>query len=104
MTLREYRNVRGAKPQRYACDACKRPIQWMRTRAGKAMAVDEEPAVVTIVTKDGRVERGRIPHWVTCTSPDAFRKRDKAGPEPTNETLFDVDALEQMPDDGGEDE
>lgn len=39
------------------CKACKQPITWIKTKAGKFMPTDP----------DGK------PHWATCPNADAFR-------------------------------
>lgn len=57
------------------CKSCNAPLVWLRTAAGKAMPCD--PALVTIVTDDGRTVRGRMPHWSTC--PTAARHRPPRG-------------------------
>lgn len=83
----------------YQCKACKRPIVFIKTTAGKSMPCDW--AVVpyvevaggqdTLVTKNGQTVRGTIstaaapcdnatglayrPHWASCTAPGAFKRR-----------------------------
>ena len=73
------------------CKACGEPIRWIKTRAGKAMPVDEDSFAqhqlaegVTIVTDAGDVLRGAtdgteqvygyVPHWQTCQHADLFRR------------------------------
>ena len=74
------------------CKACGEPIRWIRTRAGKAMPVDEDSFAqhsltdgVTVVTDAGDVLRGTpgrtelvygyVSHWVSCPYADLFRTR-----------------------------
>lgn len=59
------------------CRGCGVYIEWVKTTKGKWMPVD--PALVTVVTKDGDTVRGYIPHWSTCPKAAAFKtKRDNA--------------------------
>lgn len=55
------------------CKACGKVIKFIKTENGKAMPVDE--TLITIVTDEGKVVRGRIPHWATCPQANRFRKR-----------------------------
>ena len=55
------------------CRGCGIYIEWIKTKAGKDMPVDPEGA--TIITEDGEVKKGFIPHWVTCPKADNFRKK-----------------------------
>lgn len=81
------------------CRGCGRSIQFVRTPSGRLLPVDPEPVLVvrrgpgtvTVVTPSGEVIRGyrtdeppdpeigahagRVPHWMTCTDPERFRKR-----------------------------
>jgi len=57
------------------CRGCGIYIEWIKTKAGKNMPVD--PAGVTIITKDGEVKKGFIPHWATCPKASSFRYKKK---------------------------
>ncbi|MDD5065201.1 MAG: hypothetical protein PHQ35_10655 [Phycisphaerae bacterium] len=57
------------------CKGCGRLILWIRTKNGKDMPVDY-PDEITIITKDGRTEKGFIPHWATCPQAKQFKKKD----------------------------
>jgi hypothetical protein len=54
------------------CRGCGQYIEWIKTKAGKNMPVN--PAEVTIITESGEVKKGFIPHWVTCSKADEFKK------------------------------
>ena len=44
--------------------------------SGRNMPVDDEPIKVIVHdTHGGRVVDGFIPHWVTCTEPEKYRKQ-----------------------------
>lgn len=85
------------------CKGCGRPIEWIRTQAGKSMPVDPDPVFViegqgpdTFVTDEGVVIRGQnienaviprgngktipqtvafVPHWKTCPNAGDFRRK-----------------------------
>jgi hypothetical protein len=57
------------------CRGCGVYIEWVKTKSGKNMPVD--PELVTIITKEGEVVRGYIPHWSTCPEANKFRKKGK---------------------------
>lgn len=54
------------------CRKCNTDIKFIKTEKGKNMPVDSR--LVTIVTEDGKVVKGYIPHWATCSDPDYFRR------------------------------
>lgn len=61
------------------CRGCGREIRWIKTKAGKAMPVDEPfvhfvPAggPDTFITGDGRTVRGRKPTWQDIESNNAM--------------------------------
>lgn len=81
------------------CKSCGKPIVWMKTKAGKDMPCDaalvlywaDEAGKDTVINRSGETVRcslkgenelisglGRVPHWITCDSPDRFRKRGGA--------------------------
>ena len=89
------------------CRACKAPIIFIKTTAGKTMPCDAEAipfyagadgahGIETFVTPDGQIKRGYrygsiselgktenqlvgyISHFATCTNPDFFRKPRKS--------------------------
>jgi hypothetical protein len=53
------------------CKGCNAPIVWVRTSADRLIPCD--PAVLTVVTDDGRIVRGRESHFATCPRASAFR-------------------------------
>jgi hypothetical protein len=55
------------------CKRCGKTISFLTTRAGKHMPVDSF-TTITILTEDGDVMRGWIPHWATCPDAAAFRQ------------------------------
>lgn len=79
------------------CRGCGAEIDWIRTRAGKMMPVDEEPVMVIegegrdlFVTDEGDTITGRkaapqeenrelpvafVPHWAMCPAAGDFRRR-----------------------------
>lgn len=79
------------------CKGCGARIDWIRTRTGKTMPVDEEPIMVIegegrdlFVTDEGDTITGRratpqeerrelpvafVPHWATCPAAGQFRRR-----------------------------
>lgn len=82
------------------CKACGARIEWMRTAAGRSMPCDRElvwywadpQGDARVINHGGDVVRcflrgardeatglGRVPHWASCTKPEAMRsKRRKA--------------------------
>jgi hypothetical protein len=56
------------------CRGCGVYIEWILTPAGKNMPVD--PAEITLVTAEGKIVKGFMPHWATCPQAQDF-KRDK---------------------------
>lgn len=87
------------KTQGSKCRSCGMPIVWLKTTAGKNMPCDAEPVLYwrdeggkdTVITRAGEVIRcslhgdnellsslGRVPHWVTCDSPEQFRMGGKS--------------------------
>lgn len=55
-----------------ACRGCGLYIKWIKTAKGKDMPVD--PTLVTLMTEKGKVVRGYVPHWATCSKAGDFRK------------------------------
>lgn len=55
------------------CRACGVYIEWIKTKAGAMMPVD--PALITIITEDGEMKKGFIPHWATCPHAEYFKKK-----------------------------
>ena len=53
------------------CKGCGRPIVWVNTKNGRAMMCDD--VKLTVVTDDGEVVTGRVPHWATCPAADKFK-------------------------------
>ena len=45
---------------------------WVKSKAGKAIPCD--PLLVSIVTNEGEVARGRVSHFATCPNAANFRK------------------------------
>ena len=60
---------------RKQCRGCKAAIEWQRTKTGGYHPVD--PKIITIVSLEGVVTRGRVSHFATCPKADNFRKRSK---------------------------
>lgn len=54
-----------------ACRGCGQPIVWLVSAKGRPTPAD--PALVTVMTEDGEVHKGRIPHHITCPQADQFR-------------------------------
>lgn len=57
------------------CSKCDKEIIFVKTRGGKQMPCD--PAMITILTDAGDIERGRISHFATCPFASDFRKGKK---------------------------
>lgn len=71
------------------CKSCGAPIRFVKTPKGKWMPVDPQRVTTedidgdTIVTDDGEILKGKeaastvgyVPHWLTCVSPELFRRR-----------------------------
>lgn len=79
------------------CKGCGAHIDWIHTKAGKTMPVDEEPVMViegegrdVFVTDEGDTITGRralpheesrelpvafVPHWATCPAAGQFRRK-----------------------------
>ena len=55
------------------CRGCGVYIEWIKTENGKNMPVD--PAEITIITAKGKVVKGFIPHWATCSDAEDFRNK-----------------------------
>lgn len=53
------------------CSSCGAELHWLITPAGKFMPCD--PAVVRVVTEEGQLVAGRIPHLVTCPNAEAHK-------------------------------
>ena len=54
------------------CKKCGEPIHFVPTPQGKLMPC--ELNIVTIITTNGRIEQGYIPHWDKCPGADEVRK------------------------------
>jgi len=54
------------------CRSCNAPLVWIKSRAGKAIPCD--PAVLSVVTDEGDVVRGRVSHFATCPQAAQHRK------------------------------
>ena len=54
------------------CKKCKAKIRWIRTKKLEWMPVDFK--LITIITLEGEIVKGFIPHWATCKFADDFRK------------------------------
>jgi|GEM_PF-2764315 len=46
------------------CKNCQRRIYWVATETRKTMPVD--PEIITVISENGSIVRGRVPHWFTC--------------------------------------
>lgn len=55
------------------CKSCNATISFIHTRNNKMLPVN--PGSVTIVTADGHIHRGFIPHFVTCPDADKHRRK-----------------------------
>ena len=55
------------------CKGCGEEIEWIETTEGKRMPVN--PGKVVVVTQDGKVVTGQVPHWATCPRAEDFRKK-----------------------------
>lgn len=55
------------------CKGCGSAIIWIKTKNGKSMPVDLKE--ISIMTIDGRMEAGFIPHWATCPKAKEFKKK-----------------------------
>jgi len=64
------------------CKACGKEIIFKRTRTGKLMPFDGKTVPVLFddetcgpgLKRVLQIGPGYIPHWITCTDPDRFRK------------------------------
>lgn len=54
------------------CKKCKAEIRWIKTEKGKWMPVD--PKEITLISIEGKIIKGYMPHWATCPNADYFRK------------------------------
>ena len=55
------------------CRSCGAEIVWLETAKNKRPMICD-PAYVQIVTDEGKMVRGRIPHWATCPDAKAWKK------------------------------
>lgn len=56
------------------CKGCGEEIEWIESKkTGKPMPVN--PGKVVVVTQDGSVVTGQVPHWATCPRSADFRKK-----------------------------
>ena len=58
------------------CKKCGADIRFIRTKNGKNMPVDDK--LVTIITEQGKIFKGYVPHFVTCPYANEFRKKNPA--------------------------
>lgn len=54
------------------CKSCQKEIVWIKMDSSKAMPCD--PERMAVVTDEGKMVRGRVPHWGTCPNANEFRK------------------------------
>ncbi|MDI6872127.1 MAG: hypothetical protein QME79_12445 [Bacillota bacterium] len=57
------------------CKGCGKQIEWIETPAGRRMPVD--PGRVVVVTDEGQVVTGRLPHWASCPARDQFKRKER---------------------------
>ena len=57
------------------CEKCKAKIRWIRTKKLQWMPIDFK--LITIITLEGEVVKGFIPHWATCPNVEEFKKCQK---------------------------
>lgn len=55
------------------CKRCGADIRFITTKNGKQMPVDDK--LITIITEQGRIFRGYVPHFATCPYVKDFRKK-----------------------------
>ncbi|WP_420768732.1 hypothetical protein ACNR9V_03105 [Parageobacillus thermoglucosidasius] len=55
------------------CKGCGAEIVWIKTPNGKAMPCDPEKKV--LVSDEGEIVSGRVPHWATCPAANKFKKQ-----------------------------
>ncbi|MBR2507221.1 MAG: hypothetical protein IKB70_10075 [Bacilli bacterium] len=55
------------------CKGCGADIIWIETKNNKRMPCDIKET--TVITIDGRVVEGYIPHWITCPKANEFRRK-----------------------------
>lgn len=58
------------------CRFCDEEVEFVHMQSGSLMPVVAK-SIRTVVTNDGRVVRGRIPHWESCPGADKARKEKK---------------------------
>ena len=54
------------------CKKCKAKIRWIKTKNQKWMPVDFKE--ITVITLEGEIVKGYLPHWASCPNADEFRK------------------------------
>lgn len=62
----------GAALDDGTCAACKAPIKWAKTAAGRPVPLN--PRVLTVIGIDGQYHRGRESHFATCPAARDFRR------------------------------
>ena len=55
------------------CKGCGAEIEWIETTEGKRIPVNLGKVVV--LSQDGKVVTGQVPHWATCPRAADFRKK-----------------------------
>lgn len=55
------------------CKGCGAEITWIKTKAGKLMPCNSEKS--TIVTEQGEIVVGHVPHWATCSKANEFKEK-----------------------------
>lgn len=58
------------------CKKCNQAVAWIKMSSGKYMIL--EAKVLTVVTQDGKIVKGREPHWAHCPYANEFRKKKNA--------------------------
>jgi hypothetical protein len=56
-----------------ACKSCGAAVVWRRTEAGKPIPLN--PRILSVVTDEGKVVRGREAHHATCPQAADYRKK-----------------------------
>jgi hypothetical protein len=54
------------------CKSCGAVIEWITTASGKSMPCD--PKLVRVMTKEGALVAGFIPHFATCPTVQQHRQ------------------------------
>jgi hypothetical protein len=57
------------------CEKCDTLIEFKRMESGALMPVDATPQAFVVKGERGfKVVNMYVPHWATCSTPDAFRQ------------------------------